>query len=207
MRSDLRPALLAAALATLAPGIVRADDLDALRAENARLRARVDALERENERLRGAASAAEPPIPTHVVERETDDGKTVWATEPGRLEVAGRAVHWIWLERTPGQPGATLWIRGEYSGGIYRQVEHLDLELDGAAQTLPLADYDATRITVGMGHNPQRRDHETLHFTLDPQALEALAKAATMSGKVGRTSFTVPTDVLASLRALARKQA
>jgi len=56
-----------------------------------------------------------------------------------------------------------------------------------------------------MGHRPQRRDHETLRFTLDPQILDALAKAATMSGKVGRTSFTVPVDVLASLRALARK--
>jgi len=207
MRPDLRLSLLAASLAMLAPGPVRADDLDALRAENARLRARVDALERENERLRGAAPAMEPAIPTHVTERQTDDGTTVWGTEPGRLEVAGRAAHWIWLERTPGQPGATLWIRGEFSGGIYRQVDHLDLDLDGTAQTLPLADYDATRITVGMGRHPQRRDHETLRFTIDAKVLEALAKAVTMSGKVGRTRFTVPTDVLASLRALARKQA
>ena len=38
-----------------------------------------------------------------------------------------------------------------------------------------------------------------------PPLLAALGEASTISGRLGRTSFTVPTDVLASLRALARK--
>ncbi|HWP67065.1 MAG TPA: hypothetical protein VNO26_14300 [Candidatus Limnocylindria bacterium] len=208
MRATGRPivallSLLALAGATRAAG----DDAEVLRAENERLRARIAELERENARLRGAATRAEPAIPTRVVEREGDDGGTVWSTEPARVETsgAGRAAHYLWLERVPGDPGATLWIRGAYSGGIYRHTDRLELRLDGRTETLPIADYDATRITAGVGHRPQRRDHETLRVLLDARMLDALAETATLGGQLGRTTFTVPAEALASMRALARK--
>jgi hypothetical protein len=200
----MRPALLLILLAALP---VRADDLEALRAENARLRARVDHLERETAALRGLARAAEPAIPTRVVERNGPGGTLLWATEPGRLDVTGgsRAVHWLWMERTAGGADATLWIRGEFSGGGYRSTERLELRFDGTGHALPIVSYDATRITSGVGRRPLRRDHELLSVRLAPPVLAALGHAAAMTGRLGRTSFTVPPEVLASLRALARK--
>jgi hypothetical protein len=185
-----------------------AADLEALEAENARLRARIEQLERENAQLRGEARRTRARFPAQVVERQREDGSTLWATEPARIETAGRAAHFLWLERTPGSPEATLWMRTEFSGGIYRRTERLELRLDGAGHSLPVADYDTVRITAGVGSpRPQRRDHEIVRVTLTPPVLAALGEASTMSGQLGRTSFTVPPDVLASLRALARKNA
>jgi len=100
-----------------------------------------------------------------------------------------------------------LWIRSEFSGGIYRNTEQLELRLDGKTETLPIAGYDVNRITASSGRRAQRRDHETVHVVLDARQLAALAETATLSGKLGRTSFTVPAETLASLRALARKTA
>jgi hypothetical protein len=199
--------LLALLIALLAARPARADDLQTLEAENARLRTRIEQLERENAELRGVARTAEPPIAARVVERESEDGKTIWATEQARIDTTGggRAAHWLWLERSPGSPDATLWIRTEFSGGIYRHTDDLELRLDGAGHTLPIARYNATRITTGVGPRPQRRDHEILSATLTPPVLAALAQAATVSGRLGRMSFTVPAETLASLRALARK--
>jgi len=185
----------------------QADDVSALQAENARLKARVAELERENAKLRGEVSNAEPAIPTRVVERENDDGAKIWTTEPAPVETETRSVHLLWLERTPGQPGGVLWLRGEYSGGIYRHTEQLELRIGGTTETLPIAGYDVNRITAGAGHRPQRRDHETVHVVLDARQLAELAETATLSGKLGRTAFTVPAETLASLRALARKTA
>src|SRR5262245_7939533 len=121
MHPRVRPIVVGLILPALAAASARADELETLRAENARLEKRIEELERDNARLRGEVRAAEPATPTHVVERATESGQTLWTTEPERIEVAGRSVHLIWLERTPGQPGATLWLRGEFSGGIYRQ--------------------------------------------------------------------------------------
>jgi hypothetical protein len=175
----------------------RADELERLRDENARLRQRVEQLEREN---------ATPAIPTRVVERAAPDGTMLAATEPSRIDVTGsRAAHWLWLERAAGRHDATLWIRTEFSGGIYRHTERLALRLDGAEQVLPIASYDATRITTGVAHRPLRRDHEVVSVIFTPPVLAALAGAASMSGQLGRTAFTVSSDVLASLRALARQ--
>ena len=82
------------------------------------------------------------------------------------------------------------------------------LAADKMLKATPIADYDAVRITSGIGSpRPQRRDHEVVGVTLTPPVLAALGEASTMSGQLGRTSFTVPPAVLASLRALARKTA
>jgi hypothetical protein len=192
-------------LAAGAPG-VRGDDTGALQEENARLRARLAELERENARLRGEVNNSQPAIPTRVVERAADDGSKLWTTEPAPIDIsAGRSAHLLWLERTPGEAGGVLWIRSEFSGGIYRNTEQLELQLDGKTETLPIAGYDVNRITANAGRHSQRRDHETVHVVLDARQLAALAATATLSGKLGRTSFTVPAETLASLRALARK--
>jgi hypothetical protein len=198
---------LAFVLALLAALPARADDVDALRAENARLRERVEQLERENAALRGVVRARPAPVPGRVVERETAGGATVWATEPGRLDVTrgSRATHSIWLERTPGTPDATLWIRAEFSGGIHRAAKQLTLTLDGTEHVLPVSDYDATRISGRLGRGPQRRDHELLRIAVPAPVLTALGGATTATGQLGRTTFTVPPAVLAGLRALARK--
>ena len=199
---------LVLALAAGGAPCVRADDTAALQAENARLRARVAELEQENARLRGEVKHIEPAIPTHVVERAADDGSKIWTTEPAPIDIsAGRSLHLLWLERTPGEAGGVLWIRSEFSGGIYRNTEQLELRLGGKTETLPIAGYDVNRITASAGRRPQRRDHETVHVVLDARQLAKLAETATLSGKLGRTSFTVPAETLASLRALARKTA
>ena len=201
---------LASLLLVLAVGTapsVRADEVSALQAENARLKARIAELERENATLRGEARSADPALPTKVVEKENDEGATIWSTEPAPVETAGRSKHLLWLERTPGQAGGVLWLRGEFSGGIYRNTEQMELRLGGTTETLAIAGYDVNRITAATGRRTQRRDHETVHVVLDARQLSALAETATLSGKLGRTAFTVPAETLASLRALARKTA
>jgi hypothetical protein len=186
--------------------IARADEVEALRSENARLRERVEALEKENASLRGVARDAPPPLPTRIVEKRTPEG-TLDATEPRRVAVTGgsRKVHLLWIERRPGADDATLWVRAEFSGGIYRYAKTMDLMMDGGVRSLPIATYDSTPITTGMAHRPVQRDHEELSVPLDSSVLAMLGRTATLTGKVRRTSFVVPAEALASIRALARR--
>lgn len=186
---------------------VAAADMGMLEAENARLRARVEELERENARLRGEVRAAEPPLPTRVVEKVGDDGTPVWATAPAVIDATGRPEHWLWIERAPGRPGGTLWIRTEFSGGIYRRSKELEIDVGGTTYRLPVTSYDATRIAAGGARSPQRRDHELVSAALYPEAIAALASASSLRGRLGRTAFTVPAEALASIRAVARKAA
>ena len=177
-----------------------------MRSENARLRERVEVLEKENATLRGVARDAPPPLPTRIVEKRTPEG-TLDATEPRRVAVTGgsRKTHLLWLERRPGAADATLWLRAEYSGGVYRYAKTMDLMLDGGTRSLPIATYDSTPITTGMAHRPVRRDHEMLSVPIDASVLAMLGRTATFTGKVRRTSFVVPAEALASIRALARR--
>jgi hypothetical protein len=184
---------------------VAAADTETLEAENARLRARVEELERENAQLRGEARAAEPALPARVVEKVGDDGTPMWATAPATIDATGRPEHWLWIERSPGRPGGTLWIRTGFSGGIYRYSKELELDVGGTTYRLPVTSYDATRISTGGARSPQRRDHELVGAALSPEAIAALAGASALRGRLGRTTFTVPAEALASIRALARK--
>jgi hypothetical protein len=56
-----------------------------------------------------------------------------------------------------------------------------------------------------MAHRPVRRDHEVLSVPLDASMLAMLGETATLAGQIRRTSFVVPAEALASIRALARR--
>ena len=158
-----------------------------------------------------ARRAPEPPV------SRADPTPRVWLVENGeraavaptiaQVAVTGgsRKVHLLWIERRPGADEATLWLRAEFSGGVYRYAKTMDLTLDGGTRSLPIASYDATPITTGMAHRPVRRDHEVLSAPLDASALAMLAETATLAGQIRRTSFVVPAEALASIRALARR--
>jgi hypothetical protein len=199
---------VALVVALACPGAA-ADDAGALRAENERLRARVEALEQENARLRGVVRDAQPPLPTRIVERAAADGTAIAVTEPGKVDVSGsRSRHWMWMERRAAHDGATLWLRADYSGGVYGRAKQLTLRFDGKGEhRLPIASYDARRLTTGVVHRTMRRDHELVSVALPPALVVTVARAATMDGRLGRTRFAVPPEVLASLRALARRPA
>jgi len=118
---------------------VRAEDeaLERLRAENARLEARVRELEAENAALKGRVGSvdakAERSVTTSVDE---DTDRTSLDMEPSRLELTGgnRSRHWISLHAESGD--AQIGIEAAASNGVYRRADRLELSLDGTP--LPL---------------------------------------------------------------------
>jgi hypothetical protein len=136
-----------------------ADDgeLARLRAENARLQARVQELEAENAGLRARAgtvdAAANRSITTSVDEERAVTSLDV---EPTRLELTGgnRSRHWVALhaERGTGAAAggaAVIEIEAAASNGAYRAVRQLELSLDGTPLELPVATRRAAPIVAG----------------------------------------------------------
>ena len=177
-----------AALAVAAPAW--ADQSDALRAENSRLRDRVETLERENARLRALLPPAEvdgePPL---AVTEDADGSQLTKATVALTVMGGSRAAHELRLEH--GSDGAQAVIASTFSGGIHRHVDALELEVDDVTHVLPVEDYDATRVTTGSPQRRRRLDHERVKVTLPADLLVAIADARSVGGRLGRVRFLV----------------
>jgi hypothetical protein len=188
---------------------------DRLRAENARLEARVRELEAENARLRsgaGTAAAVDAAADRSVVAR-VDDERAVTSldVEPTRLELTGgnRSRHWIALhaERDARSAGtATIEIEASASNGAYRNAGELDLTLDGTRLALPVSRRTATPIVAG----PQQQrigERETVTVALPAADLARIGAAREVRGRLGPTTFVLSPEQIAAFGAVARRLA
>jgi hypothetical protein len=193
----------------------QADELERLREENARLRARVQALEAENARLRDASdvaplAAALRESAAEAVRTDVDaDGTTTRiATEPSRLESSAgpRARHWVVLRtRQPGSDGAELVIEALASRGAYREVRALELGVDGTREALAVAKYETEDMSPVRGGAPTLR--ETVVLAVPPATLARMAAAHTVDGTLGPLRFRLTPQQLATVRAFAERMA
>ena len=193
-----------------------ADDgeLARLRAENARLQARVQELEAENAGLRARAGTVDAAA-NRSVTASVDEKRAVTSldVEPTRLELTGgnRSRHWVALhaERGTGAAAggaAVIEIEAAASNGAYRAVRQLELSLDGTPLELPVATRRAAPIVAG----PQQQrlgERETVSIAAPAEAVARIGAAREVRGRLGPTTFVLNAEQIASFAALARRLA
>jgi cell division protein FtsB len=201
--------VVAALLALPRPGATGDGDVERLRAENARLEARVRELEAENASLRSRVGTVEAAANRSVTTSVDEKGVlTSLDLEPSRLELTGgnRSRHWIALhaERRKDAAAATIEIEAAASNGAYRAVRQLELSLDGASLTLPVTTRTAVPILAG----PQQQrvgEREAVKIAAPADAVARIGAAREVRGRLGPTSFVLTPEQIASFGAVARR--
>ena len=97
-------------------------------------------------------------------------------------------------------------IEATASGGIYRDVQSLDLVVDGAPIQCPVTDYRIDSMTVGKDVSA-RRVGESVTARVPMDTLDRLANARDISGRLGTTTFRLTPEQLAGVRAFAKRLA
>jgi hypothetical protein len=202
-------------LACEAAGVRAEDDaLDRLRAENARLEARVRELETENAALRSRVGSVDASAERSVTASVDEDRElTSLDMEPSRLDLTGgnRSRHWISLHAEQGAGaaaggGAEIAIEAAASNGVYRRAEQLELSLDGTPLSLPVTSRTAAPILAG----PQAQrvgERETVRFAVSADTIARIGAAHEVSGRLGPTTFLLDAEQIASFAAVARRLA
>jgi len=197
-------------------GHAQSSDVEQLRAENARLRARVTELEAENATLRGrpggslAAALEERASGTVAEKPDAETGSAVVATEPSRLERTGGppSRHWIVLRGARSPAGAPerveMVIETAASGGMYRDATQLRLVTDGAVAECPVVDYRLEPITQTRP-NAGLSARETIVASVPLPALARMAAAREVKGTLGTMTFRLTPEQLATVRAFRRR--
>jgi hypothetical protein len=225
-------ALFTAVLALGAPCGARADELDDLRRENARLTAEVRALQAELAAARagipvadggsvgtsGATGTRLEPVyipRTRVsIEVGTDEasGKTTLATLWYRTADAGPLPRKEWLQLRAEQSadgtvdGPWLLVERE-GGGASAKVASGRLTADGTALELPAVDYDVKRRARAIGTIDAGSRSERVRFALPASALPQVAGARTASFSAGGIAFTLTDEHLSAFAAMAARLA
>ena len=211
----------------------RADELDDLRRENARLKSEVQSLQAQLDALRGGAPGAggaaavapgggtgsrmEPVyIPrTRVsleVGRDDATGATTLATLWYRTADAGPLPRKEWLQlRAEQMPDGTLrgpWLlverQGSASGG---KVASGTLTVDGKPIELAVEDYDVKRKNQTLGQITSTSRDERVRFALPASALPLVANARSARLEAGGIDFTLTDEHLAAFAAMATRVA
>jgi hypothetical protein len=197
-------------LALVIGGAAHAGELERLRDENARLRARIETLEAENARLKGAADAAplaaalSADAAAAVTSEVAEDGTTRIATEPSRLEASAgpRSRHWIVLRTAPASL-IELVVESSSSGRSYRGATALELGVDGARESLAVTRYASEDKTPMRGGIPTVG--ETVVVGVPPATLGRMATAKSIDGSLGTLRFRLTPQQLATVRAFAER--
>ena len=208
--------ILAVALLAFVAGDARAEDeaLERLRAENARLEARVRELEAENAALRGRVGSVDAQAERSVTTSVDEDRElTSLAMEPSRLQLTGgnRSRHWISLHAEQGAgaragAGPEIAIEAASSNRVYRKAERLELSLDGTPLSLPVTSRTAAPILAG----PQAQrvgERETVRVAVQADTIARIGAAHEVSGRLGPTTFLLNPEQIASFAAVARRLA
>lgn len=241
-RSSLLPVLLpvlvaVAALVLVAPRDGRADELEELRRENARLKAEVQALqaelaaaragapapaadsdgtERDDATATSAGTRLEPIyIPrTRVsleVGKDEASGNTTLATLWYRTSDAGLLPRKEWLqlraEQTPAGALEGPWLLVERQGGAGAKVSSGRLTVDGATIELPVVDYDVKRTKRSIGTIDAGSRTERVRFALPASALTQVASARSATFDAGAIEFTLTDEHLSAFAAMAARVA
>jgi hypothetical protein len=207
--------MMAGLLGVVLAGTARAREVERLREENARLQQRVRDLEAENATLRGVTRPSDRGLIAALEERATgavvvspgeQPGASRVETEPSRLEGlgSGKSRHWlIWRAERPaggGRPDAVSFtVDSVDSGGTYRDVQALQLTVDGAPIEVAVADYRMQINTTGRDTGGRQKG-ESVTARMPIDTLTRLTQASSVSGTPGSTSFHLTPQQLADLR-------
>jgi hypothetical protein len=222
--------LVALCLVVAAASAARADELDDLRRENARLKSEVQSLQAQLDGLRGGganAAAAAPAAgagsrmePVYIprtrvsleVGRDEATGATTLATLWYRTADTGPLPRKEWLQlRAEQMPDGTLrgpWMlverQGAAGGG---KVGTGTLTVDGKPIELAVADYDAKRKNQTLGQITSSTRDERIRFALPATALPLVANARTVRFAAGGIDFQLTDEHLAAFAAMATRVA
>jgi hypothetical protein len=192
-------------------------EVERLRAENARLTARVRELEAENARLTGQGAGPIAQALEETAKEQVQDqvvaGVTTTATEPSELARldGGRTRQWFTLRsaRRAGQPaaadeGVMLVIETANTTGAYREATALQMTTDGTTHALRIADYRSEPNTVG--RTPTRvGEREIVVVSVPPDVLARMAEARDVRGTLGPLAFRLTPAQLATVRAFRQR--
>lgn len=224
--------LLALCLVVAAAPLARADELEDLRRENARLKAEVQSLQAQLEAARGgarqpgAAPAGAPDAsvtgsrmePVYIprsrvsleVGRDEASGATTLATLWYRTSDAGPLPRKEWFQlRAEQLPDGALrgpWMLVEREGGgAGAKVAAGTLTVDGRTIELPVEDYDVKRSTRPMGPVGVSSREERVRFALPASALPLVANARVVRFDAGGIEFALTDEHLAAFAAMAAR--
>jgi len=215
----------------LAAGGALADDaaeLEKLREENARLKARVAELEKqlgivkqqkqqlaaEKEAIAQEQAAVESEQREYYLDREYNDeaGRTTITTRVSGLRTPRGGVlrhHWLRFEADyAGQPGSArpdtvlAKIETHASGKVYSRVDAVVFNTPHGPINAPVVDYDNKVRLSGGVRNRRRVDDEYISAKLTPRQISQLAAASEVSGKLGSEPFVLSREHIRILRAL-----
>ncbi len=191
-------------------------ELERLRAENARLKARIAELEGQNTKLEQRAAtpmvaALEQSAKANVeVAFDRDTGVTTTSTAPSQLEDADGTRKRQWMTLRADRPGehptappdrVQLVIETRATAGGYKSVRSLHLSLDGTPLDLPVADYRSEPITTSGRTLAKVGERETVIVPVPLDALARIAKATAVQVVLGPATFQLTAAQLAEIRA------
>jgi hypothetical protein len=230
-RSAAPRAVFAICLLLCTASAARADDLDDLRRENARLKSEVQSRQAQLDALRGGGpggGAATAPAggtgprmePVYIprsrvsleVGRDGSTGATTLATLWYRTADTGPLPRKEWLQlRAEQMPDGTLrgpWLlverQGSASGG---KVASGTLTVDGKPIELAVEDYDVKRKNQTLGQITSTSRDERVRFALPAGALPLVANARSARFEAGGIDFTLTDEHIAAFAAMATRVA
>ena len=91
------------------------------------------------------------------------------------------------------------------SGGIYRSVSQLQLNVDGETIVCPISGYRARRRSAGGSRRKHRRDDESFTATVVVKDLAAIAQGRRVEGRLGAVRFKFEADQIHSCKVVLNK--
>ncbi len=212
-------AFAAAAVTTAPSAAADPSELERLRAEKAKLEARIKQLEAENDSLKRESSAPlaaalqQAAVASVQVSFDEKAGVTTIATTPTRIaRVDGdEARQWITFRAVhPGRSRGAPVERVQFvvetaaSRGTYRSTKTMRLAVDGTPQELVVVDYKAAPIVSGRT-NAKVGERETVVVEMPASTLTRISEARDVSGTLGGTAFRLTPEQLAAVRAFRQR--
>lgn len=198
-------------------------EVEALRTRVAALEAQVDAARAQAESVAAQRRALARDRQAVAAQRKVVEAERLAqqetavsvSREGGRVSVRGR---WTPLEVTHGLRRGQQWrftaqggggasptvmwtLRSAMSGGIYRGVKTLHLDVDGRSVEAAVIDYDS-KIRAGGGRRRGRRDEETVNGVIRFEDLTAVVASTETTGRLGTVRFRITEEQRIILRAL-----
>jgi len=219
--STLRAACSALLVAFLLAGCATtgADELEALRRENTRLRGEVEALRSELAGRPAADAGSEAQLEQVFVPRSRVSVEVRTDPATGKTRVTSlwyRTVdskplprlEWLQVQAEQSAAGALdgAWLLLErHSGRGSLETKAARLTIDGRVLELPATDYDTSRAPQQPGRASAGKREERATFALPPGALAQVATAISVHFEAGAVQFDFSDEHLAAFAAVAAR--
>ncbi len=163
---------------------------------------------------RHRAVAAEAEAHFVTCGHEADSGVTTCRTKwmPLMVTHGRKRHHWFRLvhahsgnDAPESERHVTVEFKTRASGGIYRSVSSLRLDLDGESITRPIQDYQALRRSGSGSRTKLRRDNESFTAALSVEDLSRVVQGSSVEGRLGAVRFDISADQIHACKVMLRK--